>query len=136
MEEFILQEDEIKDISYLSNNSREGARLIFWGLVRDHNLGYKDISKIEYSCYHELAIREGRKILGEAREKFSILRIHCIHRIGMLMVQERVVRVEIGAEHREASYHACMYVMEEIKKRLPIWKKEFSLAHGGRWIDG
>lgn len=134
MLEFILQEEVIRNVPYCRDSVEEGARIVFWGLVRNKNLGKTNISKIEYSCYPKLTIKEGKKILAEALNKFEIRRVHCIHRVGTLLLQERAVRIEVGSEHREAAFYAIMYIMKEIKTRLPIWKKEFD-SKEGLWIE-
>lgn len=109
----------------LSHKNNEGARLIFVGLVRDFNKKQSGVTKIEYQSYNDMAEQEGNKILALALSQFEINRVACIHRIGLLSLQEVAIRLEIGSGHRLAALHACEYIMNEIKRCVPIWKKEF-----------
>lgn len=122
---FFIQEEVIIDTVQLINQADEGAMLVFVGMVRDFNKVRDGVLKIEYQCYKEMAEKEGKRILGQALEKFEIARVHCIHRIGLLSLQETAIRLEIRSAHRLASLRACEYIMDEIKLHVPIWKKEF-----------
>ena len=136
---FIIQEEAISDSVQptISKQSNEGAVLVFMGLVRDFNKARDGVLKIEYQCYKEMAEKEGKKILHNAMQKFEITRVHCIHRIGLLLLQETAIRLEIRSAHRLASLRACEYIMDEIKQSVPIWKKEFYVDDDkevGEWM--
>ncbi|MEM9424048.1 MAG: molybdenum cofactor biosynthesis protein MoaE, partial [Spirochaetota bacterium] len=113
--QFHLQEEAIAETMRLRPEPDEGARLVFSGLVRDYNHSRSGVHSIEYHCYPEMARTEGLRVLTEAAEKFSIRRVHCIHRIGRLQLQETAIRLEIGSSHRLAALHACEYIMDQIK---------------------
>ncbi|MBF0206959.1 MAG: molybdenum cofactor biosynthesis protein MoaE [Oligoflexia bacterium] len=103
-----------------------GGVVTFAGIIRGrdsdedgHNLL---LSGIEYQCYRELAQREGDKILSDAREQFFLIDAFCVHRVGYVKVGEMAVWILTLAEHRQAAFLACEYIIETIKKQLPIWK--------------
>ena len=124
---FRIQEEVISDSSLLGPCLNEGARLVFIGLVRDYNHLHSEVCSIEYHCYQEMAEQEGMQILQQALDKFAIRRAVCIHRIGLLQLQDTAIRLEIGSSHRLPALRACEYIMNQIKLQLPIWKKEFYL---------
>lgn len=115
-------------------NPDAGGIVSFEGRVRAHNAG-KPVSLLEYEAYETLALREGEAILAEARQRYEILDICCVHRTGPLRVGELAVWVEAQAAHRDAAFHACRYVIDAIKHRLPVWKRE-SYADGTvNWVN-
>jgi molybdopterin synthase catalytic subunit len=114
---------------------RAGACATFEGWVRDHNEGKKVLS-LEYEAYGELAQREGERILAEAREKFAVLAVACVHRTGHLRLGESAVWVGVSAAHRDAACAACRYIIDECKARVPIWKREHYAAGASAWLNG
>jgi molybdopterin synthase catalytic subunit len=110
-----------------------GGFVLFEGRVRDHNDG-RSVLGIEYEAYAEMAEAQGEALLAEARERFGILEARAIHRVGQLAIGDAAVWVGVAAAHRGEAFRACEFIMDEIKKRLPIWKKEH-YANGDRaWI--
>ena len=105
-----------------------GAYASFEGWVRDHNQG-KAVRGLAYEAYATLAEAEGEKVLAEARANFAIVEVACVHRVGELALGELAVWVGVSAAHREAAFAACRYVIDEVKARVPIWKRE-------RYADG
>jgi molybdopterin synthase catalytic subunit len=105
-----------------------GAYASFEGWVRDHNEG-RAVAGLAYEAYSTLAEAEGAKVLAEARERFAIVEVACVHRVGELALGELAVWVGVSAAHREAAFAACRYVIDEVKLRVPIWKRE-------RYADG
>jgi len=114
---------------------RAGACATFEGCVRDQNEGKKVLS-LEYEAYGDLAQREGESILAEAREKFAILTVACVHRTGHLQLGESAVWVGAAAAHRDAAFAACRYVIDECKARAPIWKREHYAGGASAWLNG
>ena len=114
---------------------QSGAKSIFEGIVRDCNLG-KSITSLEYQCYEELAVKEGSLIIGEALSKFDINYAYCVHRIGLLNVGDTVVTVLVYAGHRDDSFKACRFIIDEVKTRVPIWKKELYVSGKSDWLQG
>lgn len=114
-------------------DDKAGALVVFEGWVRDHNEG-KKVSSLEYQVYEELAWKEGEKILHEARHKFNLHKIVTYHRYGHLKIGETAVWVGAIASHRDDAFKASRYVIDEIKLRLPIWKKEHYLNEEPKWV--
>ena len=119
----------------IGENSGIGARSVFEGTVRDTNDGH-DVTKLEYECYESLAIKEGNKILGEAIEKFGLIDAFCIHRIGTLDIGETAVIVVATSGHRDEAFKGCRYIIDEVKCRVPIWKKEHYQDGETDWLKG
>lgn len=111
-----------------------GACVTFEGWVRDHNEG-RAVTRLEYEAYETLALSEGRKILEEARVRFALQGIDCVHRIGRLEIGDCAVWVGATSSHRAEAFAACRFVIDEIKHRLPIWKKEFYPEGDSGWVN-
>ena len=111
-----------------------GAYCSFEGWIRNENEG-QAVLQLEYEAYDPLALTEGEKILAEATERFSCLHAHCAHRTGLLEIGECAVWVGVSAPHRDEAFQACRYVIDQLKIRLPIWKKEhYADGHSG-WVN-
>ena len=134
MKEFKITSNLI-DYQTIGENSSIGARSVFEGTVRDINGGH-DVIKLEYECYKSLAIKEGNKILDEASKKFSLIDAFCIHRVGTLEVGETAVIVVATSAHRYEAFKGCRYIIDEVKCRVPIWKKEHYQDGETEWLKG
>jgi molybdopterin synthase catalytic subunit len=110
-----------------------GGYCAFEGWVRNHHLG-RDVLSLEYEAYRSLAEKEGGRILAEAREKFGILHAVCQHRIGRLEIGELAVMVCVSSAHRDAAFEACRHIIDEVKSRVPIWKKEHFADGESGWV--
>jgi len=110
-----------------------GAFSCFEGLVRNHNEG-KTVVALEYEAYKPLCEREARKIFEEVKQKFDVIAVRCFHRTGKLSVGEMAVWIGVIAPHRDESFKACRYLIDEIKSRLPIWKKEHYENGDSGWV--
>ncbi len=111
-----------------------GAVVTFVGQVRGTNDG-KSVASLEYEAFDELALSEGESILDEAMIRFPILDAVCTHRVGRLRLGEVAIRVEVATAHREEAFEACRWIVDEVKSRVPIWKKEHYLDGGGEWLN-
>lgn len=111
-----------------------GAFVTFEGWVRDHNEG-RAVSGLHYEAYEALAIREGNTIIAEALQLFDIRTARCQHRMGALAIGGIAVWVGAGSDHRDAAFKACRYIIDEVKARVPIWKKEIYVDGDTEWID-
>ncbi len=111
-----------------------GGFVSFEGWVRDHNHGQK-VSHLIYEAYEVLALSEGKKVLVEALEKFAIHKAYCVHRLGQLELKEMAIWVGVSAAHRDVAYQASQYIIDEIKSRVPIWKKEFYTDGQISWVN-
>jgi len=115
-------------------NPQAGAIVCFEGIVRNHNEG-KAVLSLEYEAYESLAENEAAKILNEARQNFSIISALCVHRTGLLDIGDAAVFVGVTSAHRDASLQACRFIIDEIKTRLPIWKKETYQDGSADWVN-
>ena len=111
-----------------------GAIVTFIGSVRNESKG-RAVDRIEIQVYPEMAKAQLESIRAEAIEKFSIEDIAIIHRYGSLKASDNIMIIAVGAGHRNEAFDACRYVIDNIKKRVPIWKKEFT-PKGEFWVEG
>jgi len=111
-----------------------GALVTFEGRVRNSNEG-RDVLSLEYEAYEAVALKEGEKILLEARRLFPILSVKCVHRTGKLSIGEPAVWVGVLSAHRAEGFDACRYVIDQVKARVPIWKKEFYADGDSHWVN-
>lgn len=111
-----------------------GGYASFEGWVRNHNDGLA-VTRLEYEAFEALASREGERIIAEACEKFAVQHAHCVHRIGSLAIGDIAVWVGVSAPHRDEAFRACRYIIDEVKHRLPIWKKEHYLNGDSDWVN-
>ena len=111
-----------------------GACATFEGWVRDHNEG-QAVACLEYEAYAQLAETEGNRIMAEATEKFELLAAAAVHRVGHLQIGEMAVWVGVAAAHRGPAFDACRFIIDELKARVPIWKKEHYVAGASAWIN-
>jgi molybdopterin synthase catalytic subunit len=111
-----------------------GGFASFEGWVRDHNEGAR-VQRLEYEAYEPLAVREGEKIVAEALARFGVNRAACVHRLGALHIGEVAVWVGVSSAHRDEAFRACRYIIDEVKHRLPIWKKEHYLNGDSGWVN-
>jgi molybdopterin synthase catalytic subunit len=113
----------------------DGAALLFVGLVRDRNEG-RAVGHLAYSAFAAMAEKVMNEIAEEAAERFHTGRIAVVHRIGHLELGEASVAIAVASAHRDAAYQASRYVIEELKRRVPIWKKEGYLDGESEWLPG
>lgn len=111
-----------------------GALATFEGWVRDQNEG-KAVHQLAYEAYGAMAAREGERILQEACERFGLKHADCVHRVGTLALGDVAVWVGVSAPHRGEAFQACRYIIDEVKHRVPIWKKEFYDDGDSGWVN-
>ena len=111
-----------------------GGYTSFEGLVRNHNEGLS-VRHLEYEAFEPLAVKEGERIVAEAIERFGIEHAACVHRIGDLAIGDMAVWVGASARHRDEAFRACRYIIDEIKHRVPIWKKEHYENGDSGWVN-
>ncbi len=111
-----------------------GALVVFEGWIRDHNEG-RQVERLEYEVYKPLAEKEGARIIEEAGTRFAVSNVVCIHREGLLELSDVAVIVCVTSAHRAAAFDACRYVIDELKSRLPIWKKEHYVNGISEWVN-
>jgi sulfur-carrier protein adenylyltransferase/sulfurtransferase len=111
-----------------------GGFAYFEGRVRDLNDG-RAVKALEYEAYDELAQTEGNEIVSEAIAKFDLIDAYCVHRVGYLELGEIAVWIAAAAPHRSEAFAACQYIIDEVKKRVPLWKKEHYVDSEPEWVN-
>ncbi len=125
---------EIEPLKSALSDPRAGALTTFEGWVRNHNEGH-EVTLLEYEAMESLATKEAENIIAEAKAKFSIYNAICVHREGALQIGELAVWLGVTAAHRGEAFDACRYIIDEIKTRLPIWKKEHYKNGTSGWVN-
>jgi molybdopterin synthase catalytic subunit len=111
-----------------------GGYVSFEGWVRDYNEG-QEVSGLEYEAFEELAVKEGECIIAEALRRFPVKHALCIHRVGALALSDMAVWVGVSSAHRGEAFDACRYIIDEVKHRVPIWKKEHYRNGDSGWVN-
>lgn len=111
-----------------------GGYVAFEGWIRNENEGHT-VLRLEYEAYEPLAITEGERVIAEARQRWPLRHAACVHRTGLLEIGECAVWVGVASAHRDEAFAACRYIIDQVKVRLPIWKKEhYADGHSG-WVN-
>jgi molybdopterin synthase catalytic subunit len=113
---------------------RNGATVLFVGTVRDVNDG-SPVSGLDYSAYAGMAEKELEAITAEAAERWNTTDIVVEHRTGSLELGDASVAIAVGHPHRGEAYEASRYIIEELKKRLPVWKREHYVDGRAEWVE-
>ena len=111
-----------------------GAYVQFDGWVRNHNEG-QQVLRLEYEVYETLAVKEGGKIIAEAIERFGVKKATAVHRNGLMELSDVAVVVGVSSPHRDEAFDACRYIIDQVKVRLPIWKKEHYASGKTEWVN-
>ena len=130
MIEITDEEISLEQMIQRARSSQAGAVVSFLGTVRDDG-----ILGMEVEAFRDAALSELEAIRQEAMSRFSLTAAEVDHRTGRLEVGEAIVAIVCSAAHREEAFSGCRYILEELKSRAPLWKKEIS-ADGGRWVEG
>ena len=120
----------LRDVSRPAN----GALLLFVGVVRDVNDG-RDVTGIDYSAYEAMADRELQSIAEEAAERFGSPDVSIVHRLGELDLEDASVVIAVGHAHRGPAYDLSRWTIEQLKQRVPIWKRERYVDGTREWVD-
>lgn len=110
-----------------------GGVCSFLGLVRDHH-GARSVLKLDYSAYGPMAEAECGRIVAEAEARWPVA-VALEHRVGSLAIGDGAVAVVAASAHRDAAFDACRYVIEEVKRRVPVWKREHYTDGAIAWVD-
>jgi len=121
----LLQETaiEVHKVRAAVSSPSHGAILVFEGVTRNHHEG-RQVLRLSYEAYEEMALLEMERIREEALTKWPAVRIAIVHRTGLVDIGQTSLVIAVGAPHRPESYEANRFVLEAIKQRLPVWKKE------------
>jgi molybdopterin synthase catalytic subunit len=123
------------DVLSCVRSSQHGAALIFLGMVRDHNEG-QAVRGVHYDAYREMAERVLREICEEAEQRVAPCSLAAVHRLGELNVGDVSIAIAVATPHRAEAFEACRYVIEEVKKRLSVWKQERYVSGESSWLAG
>lgn len=123
---FSLQREPLEPMTLARPDA--GGYVSFVGRVRNHHVG-KAVEGLDYEAFDAMALAEGEKVVREAIERFGVLEARCIHRIGSLNVGDVAIAIEVAAGHRREAFRACEFIIDDVKRRVPIWKRE-------RYADG
>lgn len=115
-------------------DERAGACAIFEGWVRNHNDG-KAVESLQYDVFAELAIKEGERIVQEVLAKYDVHAGICVHRVGLLSIGDIAITCVVTSSHRKAAFDACQEIVDQVKARVPVWKKEWYVDGQSEWID-
>ena len=112
----------------------DGAALVFEGVVRDQSRGRKT-RYLEYEAYEEMALQQMESLAAQALTQFQIRHVAIVHRLGHLEIGETSVLIAVASAHRAAGFDACRWLIDSLKRTVPIWKKEY-FEDGAVWGDG
>jgi MoaE-MoaD fusion protein len=112
----------------------DGATVVFEGIVRNQTRGRKTLY-LDYEAYEEMALRQMERLAEHAREQFQIREVMLVHRLGRLEIGETSVLIVVASAHRAAAFDACRWLIDTLKRTVPIWKKEY-FEDGAVWADG
>jgi len=116
-------------------DQRAGAVVVFTGVVRNHSPGKTDVSHLEYEAYGDHVVGKIEEIVAEARRRWDILHVVVEHRTGTVALGGVSVVVAVSAAHRDMAFEAARHLIDELKHRAPIWKKEH-WPGGADWVEG
>lgn len=116
-----------------TQSPERGGIAVFLGLVRNHHDG-RPVLRLEYSAYAPMAEAESARVVAEAASRWDAA-IALRHRVGLLEVGEAAVAIVAASAHREAAFAACRFVIDEVKRRVPIWKREYYADGTVVWVD-
>ena len=132
---FIQKEEaDRKAITDLVQTNASGCIVQFVGVVRDNSEG-KEVSNMTIEVYEEMARKQLEEIRQECIEKFGVHKAAIVHRYGELNIGDEIVFIAVSAGHRGEAFEACQYFIDELKHRVPIWKKEVR-PDGEVWAEG
>jgi molybdopterin synthase catalytic subunit len=117
------------------SGSGNGAVVLFLGVVRDQADG-RPVTGMRYEAYEPMALGELQAVCQEAEDRFDVSSVAAAHRLGELELQEASLVIAVSAPHRPAAYEASRWVLEEIKRRLPVWKHEHYADGKSAWVPG
>ncbi|EJL96180.1 MULTISPECIES: molybdopterin synthase catalytic subunit MoaE [unclassified Pseudomonas] len=117
-----------------ARNPRVGAVVNFVGYVRDLNMG-QSVNELFLEHYPGMTEKALEQIAEEARERWPLLGVEIVHRVGALSVSEPIVFVGVSSKHRHMAFEACAFIMDVLKTRAPFWKRE-TTPEGSHWVEG
>lgn len=117
-----------------AKDGEDGAVVVFDGIVRNNSRGRKTLH-LDYEAYEEMALKQMNQLAAQAREQFSVRHVSIVHRLGRLEIGETSVLIIVASAHRAAAFDASRWIIDTLKKTVPIWKRE-TFVDGAVWADG
>ena len=135
-DEILIVSEPITPLSSFERTKRprDGAAVVFEGVVRDNTRGRRTLY-LDYEAYEPMALKQMQALAIQARKQFGVDGISIIHRVGRLQIGETSVQIVVASAHRAAAFDACRWIIDTLKKTVPIWKKEY-FEDGAVWADG
>jgi molybdopterin synthase catalytic subunit len=129
----VTREDfSVEEVIQSLRRKEVGGIVTFIGTVRGESQG-RPVEHMEIEAYEEMALHDLEEIRRRALEKFRVEDAAIVHRVGTLKVSENIVLIAVAAAHREEAFDACRFILEEVKRLVPIWKKEYT-SEGSHWV--
>lgn len=125
---------EIDSLVHGTKDPQAGALALFLGVVRNHHAG-RAVSHLIYEAYEPMALRQLQNLVVEAKSRWPLRSLQMTHRLGRLDIGETAVAIAVRSDHRDEAFEACRWAIDEIKNRVPIWKKEFYKDGTDLWIQ-
>jgi molybdopterin synthase catalytic subunit len=123
-----------REIAEKLKHPEDGAAVVFEGVVRNHTRGRRTLY-LDYEAYEEMALKQMEALAAQALEQFSIREVALVHRLGRIEIGETSVLIVVASAHRAAAFDACRFLIDTLKRTVPIWKKEY-FEDGAVWADG
>jgi molybdopterin synthase catalytic subunit len=124
---------EVHEVLESVQSSGAGCAVLFVGTVRNRSEAGK-VSGMEVEAAKDLVLKDLRRISAEAGSRYGLTKVTVVHRVGKLGIGDVIVAIAVSAPHRDEAFTACRYIIDELKRTTPIWKKE-SLNGGSRWVE-
>jgi MoaE-MoaD fusion protein len=125
---------DIREIKEDLEDPSDGAAILFEGVVRNNTRGRRTLY-LDYEAYEQMALNEMEKLAQAALERYKVRDVSIVHRLGRLEIGETSVLIGVASPHRAAAFDACRWLIDSLKKTVPIWKKEY-FEDGAVWADG
>ena len=117
-----------------AKQGEDGAVIVFDGIVRNESRGRRTLH-LDYEAYEEMAVRQMRELANQARGRFGVRQVTIVHRLGRLEIGETSILIVVASAHRSAAFEACRWLIDTVKKSVPIWKRE-TFVDGAVWAPG
>jgi molybdopterin synthase catalytic subunit len=125
---------DVSEIKQALEHPEDGAALFFDGVVRNNTRGRRTLY-LDYEAYESMALSEMERLSQAALERFKVRNVRLVHRLGRLQIGETSVLIGVASAHRSAAFEACRWLIDTLKKTVPIWKKEY-FEDGAVWAEG
>ena len=131
---YITCEPIVLDRFFSSPDSTCGAVASFVGVVRNHDHG-RPVSRLRYECYLSMAERVLAALVGRAKNNWPVTDVKVLHRVGDLNIGDAAVAIAVSAAHRDEAFSTCRFLIESIKREVPIWKKQIYADGSAEWVN-